>query len=303
MLRSSTNTVLVALTTMVCFAIFARAAQTEDRSLVLRREKRDVGLLNQIHEMLYEYQQEQEEQEEVTGRRWGSGGGSYWGGDSNRPGRPNRWTRPSRRSTTTRQTWVQRPQPQPQPSSSYSSPESSSSGGNGGGSGGDACDQAFQAAIQSQQNMYRNRHHAASLGNSNPTSKSWAKRYAKELSDSFRFAHNPQLRSLGLGENLYRKMSSRPFSRSASACAGYAKSAVDAWYEEISMYNFGNPGFTSETGHFTALVWKSTNDAGHGLAFSASSNPSNGYYYLTVVSNYSPPGNVQGRFQSEVLRA
>ncbi|KAK6199564.1 PR-1-like protein, partial [Scheffersomyces amazonensis] len=46
--------------------------------------------------------------------------------------------------------------------------------------------------------------------------------------------------------------------------AGYpgGYSPVDAWYNEISLYNFADPGFSESTGHFTQVVWKGTSRLG-----------------------------------------
>ncbi|KAJ5493439.1 hypothetical protein N7539_002185 [Penicillium diatomitis] len=39
--------------------------------------------------------------------------------------------------------------------------------------------------------------------------------------------------------------------------------AVDAWADEVKLYNFNKPtGFSEKTGHFTQLVWQSTTEVG-----------------------------------------
>uniref|UniRef100_A0ABI7WW34 GLI pathosis related 2 n=1 Tax=Felis catus TaxID=9685 RepID=A0ABI7WW34_FELCA len=74
------------------------------------------------------------------------------------------------------------------------------------------------------------------------------------------------------------------------------KEVADRWYSEIKNYNFQQPGFTSGTGHFTAMVWKNTKKMGVGKA-SASDGSS------FVVARYFPAGNVvnQGFFEENVL--
>lgn len=41
--------------------------------------------------------------------------------------------------------------------------------------------------------------------------------------------------------------------------------AVQAWYDEIKNYNFKKPGFSSNTGHFTQVVWKTSKELGVGI--------------------------------------
>lgn len=63
-------------------------------------------------------------------------------------------------------------------------------------------------------------------------------------------------------------------------------SGVTAWFNEIKYYNYSEPGFTEDTGHFTQLVWSETTEIGCGYKNCGS------YWGYYVVCNYSPPGNV-----------
>jgi len=76
-------------------------------------------------------------------------------------------------------------------------------------------------------------------------------------------------------------------------CLG--KVATQAWYDEIKFYNYGRPGFSSQTGHFTQVIWKSSTELGIGIALTSDN--------LTayVVANYYPQGNVDGEFAANVL--
>jgi len=68
---------------------------------------------------------------------------------------------------------------------------------------------------------------------------------------------------------------------------------VQAWYDEISLYSY-SPGpfkFSTETGHFTQIVWGSTNR----LGCARSRYVANGFPHQLLVCNYGPGGNVQGR--------
>ncbi|QPG75025.1 hypothetical protein FOA43_002365 [Brettanomyces nanus] len=66
----------------------------------------------------------------------------------------------------------------------------------------------------------------------------------------------------------------------------YDAGAVDAWYDEISNYNYSDPQFAEDNGHFTQLVWKSSTRLGCGYKYCS---PTYGYY---IVCNYQPAGNV-----------
>ena len=66
-------------------------------------------------------------------------------------------------------------------------------------------------------------------------------------------------------------------------------------YDEESMYDYGRPGFSMATGHFTQIVWMSTSKFGIAKATAA-----NGKVY--VVARYNPPGNFPGQFPANVKR-
>jgi hypothetical protein len=90
------------------------------------------------------------------------------------------------------------------------------------------------------------------------------------------------------GENLYALYGQDTMSHDQ-----HMINAVNAWYNEISMYNFANQGFTEQTGHLTALIWKSSVEIG---CFVKSCQ---GFAY--VGCRYYPAGNVIGQFEQNVF--
>ena len=50
-------------------------------------------------------------------------------------------------------------------------------------------------------------------------------------------------------------------------------------------------------------MWKGSKELGIGLAVSKNSNRADGMWYLTVVCNYSPPGNYLGEYTQNVFAA
>ncbi|XP_037730327.1 Golgi-associated plant pathogenesis-related protein 1 [Drosophila subpulchrella] len=103
--------------------------------------------------------------------------------------------------------------------------------------------------------------------------------YAKELAKTQNMVHSSG-GGAKYGENLCMR------SHKALIC-------VQDWYDEIKLYDFDNPGFSMETGHFTALVWKGAKKLGIGQA-----TDKKGYFW--VVGRYYPPTNVNGLFKEHV---
>ena len=105
-----------------------------------------------------------------------------------------------------------------------------------------------------------------------------------------------------LTNNLFQHSGTQLYGENLAYFQGYGvdvltllKKAVDLWYNEISLYDFKNPGFSSGTGHFTCLVWVASTTFGMGFSFDASTQT------VDVVFNTSPPGNVIGQFVQNVL--
>ncbi len=69
--------------------------------------------------------------------------------------------------------------------------------------------------------------------------------------------------------------------------------AVKLWYDEIKNYNFDHPNLVV-SGHFTQVVWKSTEEIGCAKSYSAKS------YTTYLVCNYNPMANFIGSEKENV---
>lgn len=77
---------------------------------------------------------------------------------------------------------------------------------------------------------------------------------------------------------------------------GYGiEGSVDAWYNEIEYYDYNNPGFSENAGHFTQVVWKSSTEVGCGI------KSCGGVWGDYVICSYKPAGNVIGEFAENVM--
>ncbi|XP_025214896.1 Golgi-associated plant pathogenesis-related protein 1 isoform X1 [Macaca mulatta] len=142
----------------------------------------------------------------------------------------------------------------------------------------------FHNEVLKAHNEYRQKHGVPPLKLCKKLNRE-AQQYSEALASTRILKHSPESSRGQCGENL--------------AWASYdqtGKEVADRWYSEIKNYNFQQPGFTSGTGHFTAMVWKNTKKMGVGKA-SASDGSS------FVVARYFPAGNVvnEGFFEENVL--
>jgi pathogenesis-related protein 1 len=101
--------------------------------------------------------------------------------------------------------------------------------------------------------------------------------YAQTVSNTCNFAHSngPYGENLAIGSSL--------------TCKG----SLDLWVAEQAQWPpGGTPGFSSATGHFSQVVWKSATQVG------CATRSCNGRNFVTC--SYNPPGNVIGQFNTQV---
>ncbi|KIM40397.1 hypothetical protein M413DRAFT_73815, partial [Hebeloma cylindrosporum] len=117
--------------------------------------------------------------------------------------------------------------------------------------------------------------------------------YSSTLSygQSCKFSHrHEQLSFCRYGENLY----------AGTGDVGI-NDALQAWMGEACKWSFlrdNNPGFSSSTGHFTQVVWKSTTEVSCAIADCPAGTIFPGDASKFIICRYTPPGNVQGQFPS-----
>ncbi|XP_041855504.1 cell wall protein PRY3-like [Melanotaenia boesemani] len=143
-------------------------------------------------------------------------------------------------------------------------------------------DGSFQKEFLDTHNAYRAMHNAPPLtynSELNAAAQKWADHLLKKNS----LGHS----NTKDGENVYYKSST-------ASVSPKGKEAVDSWYSEIKDYDFGRPGFRSNTGHFTQVVWKDSKELGVGMATDGKK--------VFVVGQYRPAGNFTnpGYFEKNV---
>lgn len=88
-------------------------------------------------------------------------------------------------------------------------------------------------------------------------------------------------------DNIWAKQSSSTFKLRANT-------VVQQWFNEKDKHDFKNNNFQEKSGHFSQLIWRSTDEIGVGFALNRT-NPPEGQlpkYVYVVVVRYTPPGNI-----------
>lgn len=141
----------------------------------------------------------------------------------------------------------------------------------------------FEEDFLEAHNSYRRRHGVAPLQLDKKLCK-YSQEWASYLAQKNILEHRP---GSNYGENIYCLYSSDP----NFTINGH--SPVDTWYEEVSQHPFGKEPSNLKSGHFSQVIWKSSEFLGVGVA-----KNSQGSIY--VVANYSPAGNFVGHYVENV---
>ena len=152
-------------------------------------------------------------------------------------------------------------------------------------------------AAVAKHNEYRKIHSIPNMiisSDLNKTAQSWA----EYLASSGNFQHSDPSQRNNAGENLYVSYTTAPTINITTL----AKEAVKDWYDEVSKYDYNQPGFSSTTGHFTQVVWKNSTTLGCGVAQGVKTLDGIAYNAFYVVCQYAPAGNVQGQFHNNVIK-
>lgn len=140
-------------------------------------------------------------------------------------------------------------------------------------------------------NYHRARHCAKPLVINNRLNQT-AQSYAEHLAATSTFEHSHmKFDGENLGENLYMSWIS------FGPVKVDPKAAVKSWYDEIALHDFDNPKFSTQTGHFTQMVWRGSKQLGVGVALSDDGQS------VYMVTHYFPAGNITnaGYFKENVL--
>ncbi|NEP08971.1 MAG: secretion protein [Symploca sp. SIO2C1] len=145
----------------------------------------------------------------------------------------------------------------------------------------------------SKHNSYRSTHNSPNMTESTSLNNS-AQSWAEHLASTGAFEHS----DTKAGENIYASYTTA----SSIDATNLANQAVTSWYNEVSDYDYANPGFSGKTGHFTQVVWKNSTELGCGAAQGVATLGGRKYTAFYVVCQYGPAGNVIGQFPDNVMK-
>lgn len=141
----------------------------------------------------------------------------------------------------------------------------------------------FEEEFLEAHNEYRKRHGVPPLNLDRKLCK-YSEEWARHLAQKNTLEHRP---GSNYGENIYCLYSSDPNFK----VNGHTP--VDTWYEEVIHHPFGKEPSSLKSGHFSQVIWKSSEYLGVGVAKNTQGS-------IYVVANYSPAGNFVGHYVENV---
>lgn len=140
----------------------------------------------------------------------------------------------------------------------------------------------FLEEMLNSHNELRLKHNSPPL-KLNPSLSTLAQKKAEEMSEEKQFKFNDSDKKYGIN-----------YFFSENNCTGEEVTAH--WYKGKNNYDFNkeNNKKDEEINNFTQLVWKDTKEVGFGFSYDDKSS-------LFVVAYYFPPGNIKGKYRSNVL--
>ena len=114
--------------------------------------------------------------------------------------------------------------------------------------------------------------------------------HAQGWASNCSFSHDPALGTLGEGQNIFAEAISMGFPATA------AQDAEPSWAAEAFDYDYSTNTCSTVCGHYTQIVWRSTEFFGCGIENCTVNSPFGPGFpnWTFVVCNYAPPGNFVG---------
>lgn len=164
-------------------------------------------------------------------------------------------------------------------------------------------------AVEARHQRLKQRHTDAGIaldGRLHEAAQAWADHLAKQ--DQFYHSTNAARTTDDggyVGENLASRGDVAANALSKEKIIALVVQSVQDWYDEIALYDFDNPGYQYDAGHFTQMVWKDSTQLGVGVAVAKTDeyDASRYWYKVYLVGRYAPGGNINtaAAFRENVL--
>lgn len=149
--------------------------------------------------------------------------------------------------------------------------------------------------VLEKHNQFRSKHNAKPL-KLNKELCTIAQKHADHLAATKTFGQESdrsdrKYKDAPIGENLAKSGTTGVLDAKAEI-----NSTMERWYKEGESYNYDNPTYQVNTGHFTQMVWQGSEELGVGWKEYKDGT----WTQVIIVTNYFPAGNVMSHFEENV---